>query len=274
VPELPEVESVRRSLLPLVGRTVSRATLLRADFCTTHHAKRAKPRDLLEGAAITQLSRRGKQLAIHARDGRILVIHLGMTGQVLLLGPREKPSRADHIHARWVLDDDSQVIFRDPRRFGGLWSLPSPEALVGRWNDLGPDALDITPDHLRAAATHSARSIKAILLDQSILAGVGNIYADESLFGARIRPSRPARRIKPHEWSVLTTAIRSVLRSAIDSGGSTLRDYVNAAGQSGSAQELHAVYGRGRKPCLICSKPLKARILAQRTTVYCTFCQG
>ncbi len=273
VPELPEVESVRLSLLPLIGRTVSRAALLRADFCTPHRGKRATPRDLLQSATITSLSRRGKQLAIHAADGRILVVHLGMTGQLLLLASRQRPPRPDHIHARWTFDDRSQLIFRDPRRFGGLWSLPSTQALQTRWADLGPDALDVTPDHLAAAASRSARSIKAVLLDQSILAGVGNIYADESLFRARIRPTRSARRIKPDEWTTLAAAIRAVLATSIASGGSTLRDYINASGQTGSAQELHAVYGRGRKPCLTCSTPLKAQVLAQRMTVYCTVCQ-
>jgi formamidopyrimidine-DNA glycosylase len=273
VPELPEVESVRRSLLPLIGRTVSRAALLRADFCTPHHAKLATPRDLLQSATITSLSRRGKQLAILAADGRVLVIHLGMTGQVLLLPSKQNPPKADHIHARWLLDDHSQFIFRDPRRFGGLWSLPSAKALAERWQDLGPDALDITSDHLRAAASRSARSIKAVLLDQSVLAGVGNIYADESLFRARIRPTRVARRIKPAEWPALAAAIRVTLVSAIHSGGSTLRDYIDANGQTGSAQTLHAVYGRGRKPCLICTHPLKEQALAQRTTVYCLNCQ-
>lgn len=273
MPELPEVESVRVSLRPLVGRRIVAASLHRADVCITPTGGRARQVDLLVGLSIVELRRRGKQLAIVAEDGRTLVVHLGMSGQLRLLRRGEDPTQRDHVHAAWSIDDGSQLTFRDPRRFGGLWLLPSRAALDARWAGLGPDALDITTEELADAARGSRRAIKALLLDQGALAGVGNIYADESLFAARIRPTRFAHRIRPEECRCLATAIRETLRGAIRAGGSTLRDYVNAAGRSGEAQHRHAVYGRAGEPCMACGKTLRCTTIAQRTTVFCTGCQ-
>ena len=272
MPELPEVESVRRSLAPLVGRRIARAHLLRADICEPEPGARRGPHAILQGATVDALDRRGKQLAIIARDDRVLVVHLGMTGQLRLLGPGSPPDRTDHIHARWNLDDGSRLVFRDPRRFGGLWPL-SKSTLEVRWSDLGPDGLGITAEQLRAAAAHSSRPIKAVLLDQGIVAGVGNIYADEALFVSGIRPTRRAMRIRPPEWGILAEAIRQTLAAAVMARGSTLRDYVDATGASGTAQERHQVYGRGRLPCTRCGDLLTVGTVAQRTTVYCRSCQ-
>lgn len=299
MPELPEVERLRQSLEPhLLGRRVLRAQLLREDIWTPaaeaprSPAAREVARQLLAGGRIARTARRGKQLAIIADDGRVLLVHLGMSGQMIFhaaASPADKPlsktaqarrdRQATHVHARWSIGHArtgkliGELVFRDPRRFGGLWSFRTVEDLQQRWQDLGPDALEITPAHLSSRLKASKRPIKAALLDQSVVAGVGNIYADESLFLSNIHPGRWCTTLTPREWKRLARAIPQVLQSSIAAGGSTLRDYVDANGRPGKAKERHWVYGRGSKPCLKCGRPLESSVVAQRTTVHCPGCQ-
>ncbi|MFO0859714.1 MAG: bifunctional DNA-formamidopyrimidine glycosylase/DNA-(apurinic or apyrimidinic site) lyase [Phycisphaerales bacterium] len=297
MPELPEVERTRLSLLPLIGRTITRATLRRADICDSFNNDGAPLRttttDLLLHGRITSLTRRGKQLAIHTHDDRTLCIQLGMSGKLLLSPPPRgrgqgggsngenssrpldpRTSLPPHTHAHWLFDDHTHLLFIDPRRFGGLSTYPSTQALLThRWSALGPDALTITARDLARACDNSHRPIKSLLLDQCAIAGVGNIYADESLFLARIRPTTHAARLKPPHITRLADAIREILKRAIRAGGSTLRNYTDSRGQPGRAQTLHAVYARANKPCIRCGTPLKSIRLAQRATVYCPHCQ-
>jgi formamidopyrimidine-DNA glycosylase len=218
------------------------------------------------------LARRGKQLALIAEDGRVLVVQLGMSGQMRVLPPGPA-GQETHVHASWLLETGERVIFRDPRRFGGLAVLPDPAALEARWSALGPDALAITGRALAAAIGESSRAIKAALLDQSAIAGVGNIYADESLFRARLRPDRLCTTLRDPEYSRLAAAIRQSLTLAIKAGGSTLRDYTTATGGRGGAQEAHLVYGRAGQTCKRCGGILEGLKLAQRATVFCPACQ-
>jgi formamidopyrimidine-DNA glycosylase len=271
MPELPEVERIRQTLLRLVvGRRVVGATLRRRDVCTG----RKRPADLLVGATIADVRRHGKQLAVVGHDGRVLCVHLGMTGQITVLPPAAKADGRNHVHAVWRLDPPGRLAFRDPRRFGGLWTFPSMAALVSeRWSVLGADALTIAPDVLGSALGRTQRAVKAALLDQAVLAGVGNIYADESLFIARLHPGRNAGTLSPAEVARLAAAIRTVLADAVAAGGSTLRDYTDADGQPGSYQRSHRVYARGGLPCVVCTRPLRQTLLAQRTTTYCSRCQ-
>lgn len=271
MPELPEVETLRRSLIPrLVGRTINTATLHRRDVLTLPQRGRVLPEHLLVGGTITEIRRRGKQMAIIAGDQRVLLVHLGMTGQVR---HARTPEREKHTHATWTLDDGSHLYFRDPRRFGGLWFLRTTVALEERWSELGPDALTVVGEAISVTAANSRRAIKAVLLDQAVLAGVGNIYADEALFESGVSPRRLATRIRPEEFDRLAVAIRGVLERAIKAKGSTLRDYRDAAGQAGEAQAGHRVYGRAGMPCLACGTVLSRLTLAQRTTVMCRRCQ-
>ncbi|MCC6675746.1 MAG: bifunctional DNA-formamidopyrimidine glycosylase/DNA-(apurinic or apyrimidinic site) lyase [Phycisphaerales bacterium] len=285
MPELPEVERVRTTLAPrLMGRSITKAVLIRRDVWTPAPASRARPgpaaiaAQLLEGAVVDRIKRRGKQLAIIAEDGRVLCIHLGMTGR-LVYQPLSAGRAAEdhHIHSRWTIADDrgpaGELTFRDPRRFGGLWSLNSPEQLAERWMRLGPDGLGATGPALWAALHESRRAVKAGLLDQAVIAGVGNIYADEALFRAGIDPRRRCDRIAEDEWVRLAEKIRAVFRSAIAAGGSTLRDYVDGDGSPGLGRDTHQVYGRGGQPCLSCGQTLRITTLAQRTTVFCARCQ-
>jgi formamidopyrimidine-DNA glycosylase len=286
MPELPEVQCLRRSLEPhLLGRTITRAVLCRRDICELFEGRKATPAHLLEGLTIDRLDRRGKQLAMISREGPLLLVHLGMTGQMVfspspLRGGRGggDRTREAHIHAHWTLEHNGtragHLHFRDPRRFGGLWTFPSMATLLDhRWSQLGPDALTISPDQLAEALKESRRYVKAALLDQGALAGVGNIYADESLFQAGIRPTRLASALKPAEIESLAAAIRQSLSSSIATGGSTLRDYRDANGRAGTTQLTHAVYGRAREPCIRCGAKLKSAEVAQRTTVWCPRCQ-
>lgn len=279
VPELPEVERLRQTLRPhLLGRSITHAHLHRPDFAARMDAGQERPAcsaDLLQSARITNLERRGKQLAIVADGRQTLLVHLGMSGQVLVR-TAEQVSQAPaltHVHAQWVLDNGLHVLFRDPRRFGGLWCWPTFAALEAHWHaTLGPDALLADGDHL-FEASRSGRAIKSVLLDQAVLAGVGNIYADEALFRSKVRPTRRARRLTRVEAHLLAESIRVVLEAAIASGGSTLRDYLDADGNKGAGQLSHAVYGRSGEMCIHCAKPLSTTAVSQRTTVYCTRCQ-
>ncbi len=275
MPELPEVETVRRSLEPLlVGARISHVELRRDDIVAGDRSAAA----LLEGASVASIARRGKQLALIAgaegrRPGRVLVVHLGMTGQLVHHPSARDLSASTHVHALWSFDGGGVLSFRDPRRFGGLWTLADATELRARWSLLGPDGLDVTGAMLRERAGESGRAVKAALLDQGVVAGIGNIYADESLHRAGIRPTRLCRRIRGAEWESLAASIVGVLGSAIRAGGSTVRDYVGGTGRPGAAQRAHAVYGRGGEPCLTCGRPLRSMSLAQRTTVWCHSCQ-
>ena len=304
MPELPEVERVRRTIeRALVGLQVASVTVHRRDVVTgpgdppggwgrASEAFRQGPKPrlckamLLEGSTIEAVSRHGKQLALFADHGAVGV-HLGMTGQLLYRPPGVKLEKPDHVHVQWRLMDAAgspagRLVFRDPRRFGGVWAHRSGEELRAlRWEPLGPDALEITPERLQerltprqpARTARSVRCIKAALLDQQTIAGVGNIYADEALFGAGIRPTRPASQLGRTEASRLAKEIRQTLEAAIEAGGSTLRDYVDGDGAKGSFQSQHRVYGRSGRMCIRCGYPLQTALVAQRTTVWCETCQ-
>lgn len=273
MPELPEVETVRLALLPLIGERVRSVRVDRRDVVRDASGKRRgtlDPADLLVGDRLHALNRRGKQLALIADSGKVVLVHLGMSGQ-LLLNPGESP--ADHRHAAWKLGQSNALIFRDPRRFGGLWLLPSVSALQARWDALGIDGLAVTGPDLLTHLGRSTRAVKAALLDQSAVAGVGNIYADESLFDAGISPTRPCDQISPEEWDRLAVSIRTTLAQAVRAGGSTLRDYRRPDGSPGEATRTHRVYGQWGSACPECGGTISRTTLAQRTTCWCPTCQ-
>lgn len=296
MPELPEVESVRRALGPLiVGRRVDAVHVHRRDYIDSGPSSSALPRALLVGGEITELRRRGKQLAIITADQRAIVIHLGMTGQLIALAPGEALPKHDHVHVEWELSPGAGVrrggrseraphgeaarptlrlLFRDPRRFGSVRPYTTTKALEEHWAaELGPDALTITEGQLHTALRDSRQAIKAKLLDQSALAGVGNIYADESLFASGIRPRRASRSLTRAETERLARQLRATLARAVAAGGSTLRDFISPTGSIGSYQSSHLVYGRAGQPCTRCHKPLRSTTIAQRTSVWCPNCQ-
>ena len=291
MPELPEVEHLRRTLTPrLVGKAIVLAALHRRDVLVapgdppggfSRARERERPRrytraDLLMGERVAGLDRRGKRLAIIGASGRALVVQLGMSGS-LRWAPAHGRIPTAHRHASWTLDDGSRFAFIDPRRFGGLRAAPTPADLEACWGELGPDAIE-TP-HRRLAAMlvatfrASRRPIKSALLDQRTIAGCGNIYADEALFEARVHPMTHASDLDGEQVGALTGAMRRAMTRAIEMGGSSIRDYVDASGTRGDASQRHAVYGRAGRPCLRCGATLEHAQVAQRTTVWCPTCQ-
>lgn len=237
-------------------------------------------RRLLRNDRIVSLHRYGKELAIEGSSGRIVAIHLGMSGQLLCpIGKREKPHRTDHIHLVWSLitadGRRGKLIFRDPRRFGGIRPFASFDDLNDqRWGRLGPDALTIQTRQLRSRLATTTRAIKAVLLDQTVLAGVGNIYADESLFSARVNPHRSARDISRDECRRLSAAIRLILRRAIAAGGTTIRDYVDGSARSGQFRASLRAYGHAGEPCRNCGVTMLKTVIAGRSTCFCPSCQN
>jgi formamidopyrimidine-DNA glycosylase len=285
MPELPEVESLRRSLAAdLVGARIERFDLRRDDIVRqAPDVSKSDAAGLPAGTTIASLERHGKQLAFTARCGRGMVIRLGMSGQLRWGDGRKPDSGSDHVHARWTLRNPAgerrTLEFRDPRRFGGLFPYASVADRAERlWSSLGPDAIDAATeplvDRIEEVARASRRPLKSLLLDQSAVAGIGNIYADEALFAASLHPCLPSKRLARTGASRLVAEFRSILRKAIDAGGSTLRDYVDATGRAGSFQETHRVYGRAGQPCVRCSNVLRSVLVAGRTTVWCPRCQS
>jgi formamidopyrimidine-DNA glycosylase len=282
MPELPEIEHLKRSLEPaLIGARVQRVRLTRPDIVrtitngrtTSATTRRPAQKTLLAGSTITQLARHGKQLAIISNTGENVCVHLGMSGSLRFVPSGTKLNRRDHVHCRWTLEAGT-LVFRDPRRFGGLRLVPSIESLhTDCWGGLGPDALTIDADDLFKRLQRTTRDVKAALLDQSLVAGLGNIYVDESLFAAGIHPQVRACDVTQLQTRKLHVAARSVLQQAIDSGGSTLRDYADGNGRIGTFKSKHNVYGRDGQPCTRCGGLLVRMVVSQRGTVYCSHCQ-
>ncbi|MHC4107643.1 MAG: Fpg/Nei family DNA glycosylase, partial [Planctomycetota bacterium] len=203
--------------------------------------------------------------------------HLGMSGQLHYVPAGQRPPRRDHVHCMWWITThrgSGRLVFRDPRRFGGLWTFSSMDHLRrDRWSRLGPDALTISAAALHRRLRGTRRRLKAALLDQRLLCGIGNIYVDESLFAARIHPCSVSLALPPRQTQALASAIRATLRHAIRAGGSTFRDYLDGRGQPGRYTTRHQVYGRAGSPCLSCGRALERQEVGQRTTVACRRCQ-
>ena len=292
MPELPEVETVVRDLRPLaVGRSIVAVRHRKRKLRTPWNAKwNAK----LAGCQIEAIRRRGKWIVIEMSgraEGRQppgngitrgltplgsprLLVHLGMTGQFTAM-PATEPE-ADHVHLVFALDDSHELRFRDVRRFGSAQLFPDAAAVEKFFieNGLGPEPFDIDADYFRAAIRKSSRNLKALLLDQTLLAGVGNIYADESCFRAKLHPRRPGKSLTVAEVDCLREAIEAVLTRAIEGRGSTIRDYVGGSGLRGDFQNEHAVYGRTGEPCGVCETAIECVRLAGRSSHYCPVCQS
>ena len=262
MPELPEVETVARSLAPLVGRRI-----VAAEFRDARILRGGDPDDLaaaITGRRIAEVKRYGKFLVMPLEGGGYLLMHLGMTGRVLLGGPVGK-----HTHAILTLDQ-GVLLFDDSRKFGCIqFSEEFPERVAR----LGPEPLEIPLAEFRAALKRHKTRVKALLLNQRFVRGVGNIYADEALFRAGIHPLAIASRLRGERPRMLYEALREVLREAIDAGGSSISDYVDAQGRKGFFQFSHRVYQRTGEPCLICGTGIKRVVIAGRSSHYCPTCQ-
>jgi formamidopyrimidine-DNA glycosylase len=269
MPELPEVEITRRQLVPLlVGRRIASVGTTRPSyfFLTAPSVLRRR----LPGRSVLGLERIGKYLLAALDSGERLLLHLGMTGEIV----REGAIAADrHIHLRLRFEDGRPgVVFRDERKFGKVQLLAQGEDSL-RLLRLGADALTVRAAHLYGATRGRRVTIKSLLLNQAVLAGVGNIYADEALFLARLRPARRASRVSRDECARLAAALRRVLRQGIAAGGSTISDFVSPDGRFGSYQDEHRVYGREGRPCPRCRMPIRRIVIGQRSSHFCATCQ-
>jgi formamidopyrimidine-DNA glycosylase len=269
MPELPEVEEVRRTLEPCVmGKTVKRVQLLRADYL--RHA--AFSLDHLVGRQVMQTHRHGKKIFCRFNDAQTLVFHLGMTGRILCLPHGVSPGH--HTHLILEFTSGFNLHFQDPRRFGGIWHYADAQEAFAEQisNRIGVDALQLTTKHL-AGWTRRKTQLKAELLSQRTTAGLGNIYVDEALWFAKLHPMMRIDKISTDQRHKLVSSIRKVLQASIRFGGTTLRDYRNVAQQKGEFASRLRAYGRGGLPCHRCSHTLKTIKITGRTTVFCPSCQ-
>jgi formamidopyrimidine-DNA glycosylase len=263
MPELPEVETIARALAPrLKGRRI-----VAAEFRCLRILRGADPDALaasLAGRKILGISRAGKFLLLPLEGGPYLTIHLGMTGKLLLGGEPQK-----HTHAIFTLDR-GVLLYEDQRQFGRILF---SESLPRRIAKLGPEPLEVTFAEFARRAAGRKTPIKSLLLNQDFIRGVGNIYADEALFRARIHPRAVAGRIRKERLERLHAAIVEVLSEAIAGGGSSISDYVDPDGRKGWFQLQHRVYQRTGEPCVVCGSKIRRIVVAQRSSHYCGKCQ-
>lgn len=271
MPELPEVETTLRGIAPhAVGRRVATVNVY------DPRLRWPVPADLaakVTGRRIDAIERRSKYLLLRFGPDRMLV-HLGMTGS-LRVYRSAIPARVKHDHVDIVLDDGTLLRYHDPRRFGAMLWLPEAPHEHALLASLGPEPFDAAfdADYLWRALRKRTTAIKLAVMDNDVVVGVGNIYANEALFRAGIRPSTPARKVSRARIARLVGEIRDVLAEAITKGGSTLRDYVDARGEPGYFQLAYFVYGRAGEPCRKCATPLRVTRLGGRASFYCPSCQ-
>lgn len=273
MPELPEAETIARDLQRSVaGRTVTGASVRHRDVL----APGLSPSRLesgLRGRRIQRVGRRGKNVVLFFDGDTILAVNLGMTGR-LVASSAPRSAELRHVAVRLELDDGRALLYDDARRFGRL-ELHTPESWQERQAALGVEPLsdELTADLLYTMLRKSRSPIRNWLLDQRRVAGVGNIYANEALFRAGIRPSRRANRISREKAAKLRAALRDVLREAIAARGTTFSDYRDAAGERGGFEPRLRVYGRASLPCPVCGTPIERMVLSNRSAFYCPHCQ-
>jgi len=265
MPELPEVETIKTDLSKLIlGKKIIRVNIYNPKVI--RQPQPAVFKKSLEGLKIKRILRRGKLLILELSNGKFLTVHLKMTGQLVVPGGG-KSSRLGFVLAGGMLLD-----FNDQRLFGEL-------RLVDDWQklkfvrQLGPEPFDLTYPEFRAMILKRKTKIKPLLLDQSFICGIGNIYAAEILFHARINPHRPAQSLTEKERVTLYQKMRQVLKRAIKQGGSSVDDYVRVSGKNGDYARFHRVYGRAGKPCFVCAKPVRRIDQGGRGTYFCAHCQ-
>ncbi|HNQ24899.1 MAG TPA: bifunctional DNA-formamidopyrimidine glycosylase/DNA-(apurinic or apyrimidinic site) lyase [Phycisphaerae bacterium] len=270
MPELPEAETIARILhTQLAGKTVARVALRRRELL---HGDRRPLNRTLTGRRVVSVTRRAKRVVFTFDPACTFIVRLGMTGRLLVSPPAASVDR--HVHLRmWFRETDEELRFRDVRRFGDLWCITRPEhaddPALGR---LGPEPLELAPPTF-AALLKRQRPIKSLLLDQSIIAGLGNIYCDEALHAAGIHPRTPARLLDAPAAARLLRAIKSVLRRSIRYGGTTFLDYRTPTGDTGAFYARLRVYQRRDQPCHKCGTPIERIRLVGRSTFFCPRCQ-
>ncbi|PKM80242.1 MAG: formamidopyrimidine-DNA glycosylase [Firmicutes bacterium HGW-Firmicutes-14] len=273
MPELPEVETIRRSL----EEKVKGKTFTGVEIFLDKMLKGLEPGDLDEkfkGKKITGIDRRGKYLLINLTGGVVMVIHLRMTGQLLYCAPDQE--KAKHTHLVFHLNDMYQLRFIDQRQFGKVHIVSLKElGSISGLKNLGVEPLSdiFTREHFKKGLRNRRIKIKPLLLDQTFIAGIGNIYADEALFRARVNPEQVAANINAREAVRLYTAIREVLLEGVENRGTSIKDYVDGDGTRGSNQNYLRVYGREGEPCLKCKTAIQRKVISGRSAHFCPKCQ-
>ncbi len=287
MPELPEVETVCRQLEPeLEGRRIERLEVLDERWCRP--VPPAAMEAAVDGREIRGLGRRGKYLLLALDGGRTLVMHLRMTGNLVLVEGEERldPSEGRrlyegerstserHLRARLALDDGRELWFTDPRRFGEAFLIDDAD-LAKRFERLGVEPLsgEFTAEVVGEAAAGRSVPLKSFLLDQSRLAGVGNIYADEALFRARLHPLSPAGSMRPEHHRALRDAVVAALEAGLENGGASIDDYRDGRGEKGTMQDEFLVHTREGEPCPSCGGAIARIVVSGRSTYYCSSCQ-
>jgi formamidopyrimidine-DNA glycosylase len=272
MPELPEVETIARGLAP----QLQNHRILAIEKLDWQRMVKTPDlplfRALLPGRTILHVGRRAKWLLLTLDEGWTLTLHLRMSGRINVFGPHATPDQ--HTHLVLQLTDAQRLFFRDPRKFGRVQLLTAAQ-LETFTHSFGPEPLaqDFTVEKLATILTHRTTALKPLLLNQQRIAGLGNIYVDESLWHAQLHPMRPANTLQPAEVTRLHTAIRTTLEQAIAYGGSTLRDYRDGHGGEGQNQQYFSVYAKKSKPCPRCNTPIERILVAQRGTHLCPVCQ-
>lgn len=264
-----------RGLVPLLlNRTLVKVTVRAKQLRFPFPANFA---ERLTWRTVISINRRAKYILLTLDSGETLLLHLGMSGRLVKTG-HDDPIKA-HDHVIFETDRGDQVRFHDPRRFGIMDIVPKGKAgdtaMHKLLDNIGPEPLgpELTATYLQQKLAGKSASIKTLLLDQRLIAGLGNIYVSEALFRARINPEAPGGKISAQKMAALAPAIKEVLEAAISAGGTSMRDYVQADGQMGNFQSQFAVYGRTDKPCPACQTPIRRIIQAGRSTFYCPKCQ-
>jgi formamidopyrimidine-DNA glycosylase len=270
MPELPEVETIRRGIEPhILGKRIEQLVVRQPKLRWAVPSCLAKE---LQSTYITQVARRAKYLLL-STDGGTILIHLGMSGRLRVMGSDTPPQVHDHIDL--ILTNETMLRFTDPRRFGAwLWTDQNPDVhplLAG----LGPEprGSEFSGYYLFRRSRGRRLAVKSFLMDSHVVVGLGNIYANESLFAAGIHPNRRAGRISRKRYDELAAACRNVLNKAIRQGGTTLRDFTNGEGKPGYFQQSLQVYGLADAACPTCSTPIRETRIGQRSTFYCPRCQ-
>ena len=268
MPELPEVETIKRDLAPTIAGRSFVGVILNWPKMVQIPSPQAFSRCLI-GEVIKEIDRRGKYLIFRLTSGDALILHFRMSGS-LLLDPQDE--RDPYTRTVFHLDDGAGLYFRDPRKLGRMWLVKDESKVVGK---LGPEPLDpsFTAEVLGERAKKRSAPIKAVLCDQGFLAGVGNMYADEALFAAAIHPLRKANSLSIEEIARLHRALRRVLEEAIGSYGASISDYRRPHGEPGAAQFVFKVAHRAGEPCPVCATPIERITIRQRGTYFCTNCQ-
>ncbi|NOX08906.1 MAG: bifunctional DNA-formamidopyrimidine glycosylase/DNA-(apurinic or apyrimidinic site) lyase [Gammaproteobacteria bacterium] len=270
MPELPEVETTCRGISPHITGKSFQKTIIR------HHQLRWPIPDnlpqLLQGKKILQVERRAKYLLIKTRQ-HTLIIHLGMSGSFYITHPESVVEKHDHVD--FIFDKNTCLRYTDPRRFGAILLTDQPIDQHPLFTRLGPEPLgtDFNPEYLHQRSRNRKTAIKNFIMDAKVIAGVGNIYASESLFMAHIHPACAAGKISKKRYSDLVSAIQDVLQKAIKAGGTTLRDFVNGEKKPGYFSQQLQVYGRAGEPCPVCQTTIKQLRQGQRSSFYCPHCQ-